>query len=148
MTIGLDQMRGLARFRHGLRRFLAASESISRGAGITTQQYQALLAMKTWLGPAMTMKDLAEELLLSHHGAVQMVNRLCSAGLAERMPSHLDRRSVFLKLTTTGDAMVEELATQHLAEMERQEPLLAESLKRLRDIPRASLVGGQASRIT
>ena len=86
------------------------------------------------------MKDLAEELLLSHHGAVQMVNRLCSAGLAERIPSHLDRRSVFLKLTTSGDATVKELASQHLAEMQRHEPLLAKSLRRLRNSARQPLV--------
>ena len=138
MTIDLEQMRGLARFRVGLRRFLAASESISRGAGVTTQQYQALLAIKTWSRPAMTMKDLAEELLLSHHAAVQMMNRLSSAGLAERTPSDTDRRSVILRLSASGNTLVQDLATKHLREMQRQEPLLTESLRRLRDIPRPS----------
>ena len=44
--------------------FLAASETISRRAGVTQQQYQALLVIKTWAGRSMTMKDLADQLLL------------------------------------------------------------------------------------
>jgi len=86
----------------------------------------------------MTMKDLAEELLLSHHAAVQMMNRLSSAGLAERTPSDTDRRSVILRLSASGNTLVQDLATKHLREMQRQEPLLTESLRRLRDIPRPS----------
>ena len=33
------------------------------------------------------MSDLAEQLMLTHHAAVQMVNRLAKAGLAERRAS-------------------------------------------------------------
>jgi DNA-binding MarR family transcriptional regulator len=135
MTLDPQSLRGLAEFRVALRRFLAASEVISRGAGVTQQQYQALLVIKTWSAGAMTMKDLAEQLLLTHHAAVQLVNRLASAGLAERTPSSEDRRSVLLRLTPVGDSLVEELASEHLREMRRQEPLLAGALRHLRAIP-------------
>ena len=92
-------------FRLALRRFLAASEAISRAAGITQQQYQALLAVKTGPGE-MTIGDLADQLLLTHHAAVQLVDRMARAGLAERAPSRTDRRSVHVRLTAAGDAMV------------------------------------------
>jgi DNA-binding MarR family transcriptional regulator len=134
MSLDPQSFRGLATFRYALRRFLAASEAISRAAGVTQQQYQALLAVKTWPDGAMTMKDLAEELLLTHHAAVQLVNRLAKAGLAERVASAGDRRSIDLRLTPEGDALVGRLAAEHLKEMQRQEPLLSKSLRRLRAI--------------
>jgi DNA-binding MarR family transcriptional regulator len=132
MALDQEQYGGLAGFRLALRRFLAASEAISRTAGVTQQQYQALLAIKTWPGEAMTMKDLAEQLLLTHHAAVQLVNRLAKLGVADRTPSSNDRRSVLLKLTPEGRALIDTLAARHLEQIMRQEPLLSESLRRLR----------------
>ena len=43
------------------------------------------------------MKDLAEQLLLTHHAAVQLVNRLAKLGLAEDAgASPDDRRGVLV----------------------------------------------------
>jgi DNA-binding MarR family transcriptional regulator len=132
MALDPERYQGLAGIRHALRRFIAASEVINREAGITQQQYQAMLAIKTWPSEAMLVKDLAEQLLLAHNAAVQLVNRLAKAGLAERSSSPEDRRSVLLKLTPTGEALLDDLATKHLDEMLRQEPLLSQSLRRLK----------------
>jgi DNA-binding MarR family transcriptional regulator len=124
----------LAGFRYALRRFLAASETISRQAGVTPQQYQALLAIKAWPEQAMAVKDLADQLLLTHQAAVQMLDRLARAGLAEREPSSEDRRSVIIRLTPRGETLLSDLAAQHLEAMLEQEPRLAESLRRLRSL--------------
>lgn len=132
MPIDAERIRGLAGFRLGLRRFLAASETINRSSGVTSQQYQVLLAIKASDGNRLAMKDLAEELLLTPHAAVQMIDRLEKAGLAERRHSEGDRRFVFLALTPTGDALIDDLAARHLEEMLRQEPQLRSSLNRLR----------------
>jgi DNA-binding MarR family transcriptional regulator len=134
MPLDLDHYRGLAGFRLALRRFLAASEAISKAGGVTQQQYQALLAIKTWPEPAMMIRDLADQLLLTHHAAVQLVNRLESARLVERRRSPNDGRSVLLGLTPPGEALMDVLAAQHLNELLRQEPLLARSLRRLRSL--------------
>jgi DNA-binding MarR family transcriptional regulator len=132
MTLDPEHYEGLAGFRYALRRFLAASEAVSRRAGVTQQQYQAMLAVRTWPSEIMTMKDLAEQLLLTHHATVQLVNRLARAALVERTPSPTDRRSVLLKLTPDGRELVDTLASRHLEEVLRQEPLLARSLRQLR----------------
>src|ERR1700761_1983809 len=132
MPMDADGYKGLAGFRYALRRFLAASEAISREGGVTPQQYQALLAIKSRPDPGMAMKELAEQLLLTHHAAVQLVDRLGKAGLARRQPSSLDRRSVELALTAEGAALLDELATQHLNEMLKRKPALSASLRRLR----------------
>ena len=123
---------GLAGFRHALRQFIAASEMINRAAGTTQQQYQAMLAIKTWPYETMSMKDLAEQLLLTHHAAVQLVNRLARSGLAQRTASADDRRSVLLTLTPKGGGLLDDLAARHLEEMLRQEPALSASLRRLK----------------
>jgi len=132
MTLDSERYRGLAGFRYALRQFIAASERINHEAGTTQQQYQAMLAIKTWPYETMAIKDLAEQLLLTHHAAVQLVNRLAKSGLAEREASSEDRRSVLLKLTLKGERLLDDLATKHLEEMLRQEPTLTSSLRRLK----------------
>ena len=82
MALDLDGYKGLAGFRYALRRFLAASETIAMGAGVTARQYQALLAIKAREEQGTAIKDLAEDLLLTHHAAVQLVNRLARGGFA------------------------------------------------------------------
>lgn len=134
MALNPDRLQALAGFRRAMRQFLAASEAISRTAGITQQQYQAMLAIAAWTGSPMTMKDLAEELLLTHHAAVQLVDRLAKAELARRLPSSADRRSVELSLTTQGAALLEDLMRLHEAEMLQREPALSSSLRRLRKL--------------
>jgi DNA-binding MarR family transcriptional regulator len=134
MALDPDGYEALARFRYAFRQFLAVTETIIRQAGVTPPQYQALLAVKVWPAEAMAIKDLAEQLLLTHQAAVQMVDRLARAGLAEREPSKEDRRSVLIRLTAKGERLLDELAARHLEEMLRQEPLLTESLQRLRKL--------------
>jgi DNA-binding MarR family transcriptional regulator len=134
MPLDPGVFRSLSGFRYALRRFLAASEAISQAGGVTQAQYQVLLAIKASQGDEMTMSDLAEQLLLTHHAVVQMMNRLESAGLARRKPSERDHRVVLLRLTERGETLVEELAAKHLAEMLRQEPLLRRSLNQLKRI--------------
>ncbi len=141
MALDPERFRGLAGFRYALRQFLAAAEAISRAAGVTQPQYQALLAIRAWPYEAMTMTDLAEQLLMTHHAAVQLVNRMAAAGLVERTPSRIDRRSVCVKLTPGGLAMVESLANQHLQEVLRQAPLLTQSLRRVRRMTPEQVAG-------
>jgi DNA-binding MarR family transcriptional regulator len=65
---------------------------------------------------------------------VQLIDRLSLLGLAERQPSASDRRSVIVALTPAGAGIIESLASEHLQEMLRQEPLLTASLRRLRKL--------------
>jgi DNA-binding MarR family transcriptional regulator len=134
--LDLQLFKGLAGFRYALRQFVAASETISRDAGVTQQQYQALLAIRAFDGGAMSIGDLARDLLLTHHAAVQLVDRLSKAGLAERARSPEDRRTVHVALTQKGAGLLDQLAAKHLQELLRQEPLLSRSLKRVKGAAR------------
>ncbi len=123
---------GLAGFRLAMRHFFAYSEKTVTAAGITSQQYQALLAIKVASQDQITMKDLARQMLLQPNGAVQLVDRMVVAGLVKRTQATEDKRSVFVGLTPEGRSLLEELALGHVREMLLHEPLLAESLARLR----------------
>ncbi|MBK5570925.1 MarR family transcriptional regulator [Ensifer sp. SSB1] len=125
---------GLAGVRLAMRRFLASSEIELSRAGITSQQYQALLVIKTAPQNRIRMRGLAEEMLMQHNGAVQLVDRLEAAGLVHRAPSPVDKRSVLVGLTVMGEAALDALARRHLVAMLANEPLLAESLTRLREL--------------
>ena len=131
MALDRDRYQGLAGFRHALRGFLAASEIICRAGGVTAQQYQTLLAIGCGTAE-MTMKELAEQLLLQPHTAVQLIDRMEKANLVKRSPSPSDGRSVLLTMTPFGESLLEDLASQHLEELLKQEPLLAKSLRRLK----------------
>jgi DNA-binding MarR family transcriptional regulator len=127
-------MEALASFRSALRRFLAFSESATKSAGVTVQQYQAMLAIRTSKGGALTMKELARELLLVQHGAVQLVNRMQAQGLVRRRTVPEDRRLISVSLTGKGIALLNRLASAHIDELVRHRRLLLVSLRRLNAI--------------
>ena len=124
----------LANFRLALRRFLAFSDVAVGAVGITSQQYQALLAIKASAEEALAVKDLAEQMLLAPNGAVQLIDRLEAQKLVARRELQADRRVVMVSLTEQGEATLEQLAIDHIAELVRQKRLLAESLRRLKAI--------------
>ena len=132
MTLDAECFERLAGFRYALRRFLATAEAISKSAGVTQPQYQAMLAIKAWPAEVMTMKDLADQLFLTHNAAVQLVNRLARADLVERVPSRTDGRSVTLRLTAAGEALVQRLAVLHQQALLGQGREIAKSLEDIR----------------
>jgi DNA-binding MarR family transcriptional regulator len=110
----------LAAFRFKLRQFLAFSERAATSVGLTQQQYQALLAVRAHGGPGLiTISDLANEMLIKHHSAVGMVNRLEELRMVRREPSPEDRRKVGIRLTANGVRVFEKLASIHRGELRR-----------------------------
>ena len=136
----------LAAFRLALRRFLLFSEAATGAAGVTAQQYQALLVIRTQPSGGVMIRDVADQMLLQPNGAVQMIDRLVAGGLVERRHSPTDGRSVLVSLTAKGAAVLEHLAAQHVRELLDQEPLLAESLRRLRQIGRGAALSDRRRR--
>jgi DNA-binding MarR family transcriptional regulator len=129
-----DGFVGLAGVRRALRQFLRFSESAATSAGITTQQYQAMLAIRASRKRALAMKDLAEEMLIRPNGAVQLVDRLETIGMVRRDSDDRDRRVVVVSLTELGNRVIAVLAADHTAELVRHRSLLVESLRRLRSL--------------
>ena len=124
--------RTLSDFRYALRRFLAFSEAAARSIGLTPQQHQALLAIKGHAGPTpITVKQLAERLLLQPNSTLELTDRLEAAGLIVRTQSTEDRRRVLLTPTEKADELIQALNANYKAEYLRIMPELAETVTEL-----------------
>ena len=111
----------LLAFRTSLRRFLRWSEDQAASVGLSAVQHQLLLAVRGHPGSAdPTIGDVAEQLLLRHHSAVELVNRAEAAGLVRRQPDAHDRRVVRVHLTAEGARrlrVVTRRALDHLSQI-------------------------------
>jgi DNA-binding MarR family transcriptional regulator len=124
--------RALANFRYALREFLEFSGSAAKSVGLTPQQHQAMLAMiGAPEGQPVTVGLLAERLLLKHHSAVELVDRLVELDLVTRQPDAVDRRRVLLNLTPKARRLLTKLSATHLEELRRIRPVFAALLDRL-----------------
>lgn len=130
--ISKSQYEHLAAFRFSLRKFLRFSEEAAGAAGLTPQQHQALLAIKGFPGrDYVTIGELAERLQIKHHSAVGLVDRLVLEKLVQRVASAEDRRCVNIRLTSRGEAVLEELSALHREQLRRIGPELSTLLQGL-----------------
>lgn len=123
-----EDYEALAMFRHALRRFLAFSEAAAQEAGMTPQQHQALLAIRGSPNRSVSVGELAEQLLIRHHSAVELADRLAHAGLLRRQADTADRRRVRLLLTPRAEDLLTELSATHREELRRLRPMLVKLL--------------------
>jgi DNA-binding MarR family transcriptional regulator len=123
----------LAAFRHALRRFLAVSQGNAARVGLTPQHHQALLSIKAGFPDRkqVSISDLADHLLLRNHSTVELVGRLCRAGLVERRTAAEDRRRVLLGLTPKGETLLDEVTTANLDELHLSAPMMTTLIERL-----------------
>jgi len=125
-----SEYRKLEEFRFQIRRFLGFSEGAARDSGIEPQQHQALLALKgmpkDWVP---TIGHLADRLMLKHHSAVGLVDRLETLGLVTRQPSRDDARQVLLRLSAKGERILHRLSLTHHKELEETGPKLVAALR-------------------
>jgi DNA-binding MarR family transcriptional regulator len=124
--LGDADYQALGEFRRAMREFLAFSEAGAREHGLTSQQHQALLAVRSHFGAeAITVGELAASLLIKNHSAVELVGRLAEKGLLERSTSARDRRRVLVSLTLAGRAALEEISLRNLGRLKRASEHLA-----------------------
>ena len=131
-SLAREDFETLAEFRYLLRQFGAFSAGAARGAGLTAQQHQALLAIKGFPGrQQVTIGELAERLNLKHHSVVGLVDRLMRRGLIARRHDEADRRKVRIVLTPEAEELLLGLTIVHRDELRRLAPLLQDLLSRL-----------------
>jgi DNA-binding MarR family transcriptional regulator len=124
--------RVLADFREHLRRFLHFSEQAAKAAGVETQQYQLMLAIKgSPKGTEPTIGELARRMLIKHHSCVGLVDRLVENGLVERTRNSADRRQIIVRLTPKGERVLRRLYEHHARELKALAPELIRSLANL-----------------
>lgn len=123
----------LAQFRYQLRKFLSFSEAAAHGAGLTSQQHQALLAIKGFSGTQpVSVGDLAGLLLVRHHTAVELVDRMAKLGLLARIADDDDGRRILVKPTRKGEQKLQILSRIHFEELQAASPRLTRILRSFR----------------
>lgn len=124
--------RSLGEFRLQIRRFLCFSETAAKAEGLQTQQHQLLLALRSLNEAAgSTVGRLAEHLVIRHHSAVGLVDRMEQRRLVKRVRGSDDRREVRIQLTAEGDARLKRLSHAHREELRLSGPLLVAALSDL-----------------
>ena len=130
----------LGEFRFQIRKFLHFSDLAITAAGLERAQYQLMLTIKG-LPPELRprIRDVANRMLIQHHSAVELVNRLEAAGYVRRERAEGDRREVLLALTPKGEKVLAELALHHHEELQDAAPALVSALRRVTSGKKAEL---------
>jgi DNA-binding MarR family transcriptional regulator len=130
----LERLQILAEFRYELRKFLHFSETCATQTGLQPQQHQLLLQVAG--APAETLPTIsyvADRLGLRHHTAVELSKRCEEAGLVERTRDEIDHRRVILKLTASGQTILNALSNDHSRELHELAPRMIRALTRIRN---------------
>jgi len=140
---GGDQPAGAA-LRHALRQLETAQRhlrsAVALDVGIGISELSALEALAE--EPGLTPKWLGLELGLTTGAVTALLDRLAKAGHLDRLANPQDRRSVLLRLTDSGTALlaaVDERYGAVSAEVLRASPRLAEA-EVVEDLARAAAV--------
>ena len=112
------EFRALAEMRYRIRQFLKEGDASARKAGLEPQQYLMLLAIRG-LAPEMPAKiqTLADRLVLKHHSAVELLDRLERRGYVKRTRGRQDRRQVLVSLMPRGEKILETVVQQRISEL-------------------------------
>jgi len=138
--LSVSDYQALGEFRFQIRKFLHFSDLAIAAAGLERAQYQLMLTIKglpSGLRPR--IRDVANRMLVQHHSAVELVNRLEAAGYVRRERAEDDRREVLLALTPKGEKVLAELALHHHEELQDAAPALVSALRRVTTGKKAEL---------
>ena len=123
----LSRVTRLARYLDRARRNAFAAHELA------LWEFDVLSALRRSGRPyRMSPGGLLNQTLVTSGTMTNRIDRLTERGLVRREDDPNDRRSVLVKLTATGEALLDRLADRHLDELLRQEPHLSRSLRRLR----------------
>lgn len=119
-----EDLRTIAELRIALRRFVAASDAVTRAHGLTSRQYD-LLAVLHAPDEAPTLTSLARSLSLSKSATTELLTRAAEAGLVNRSPDARDSRIKHAAPTEEGTRRFLSAADQLRDERARLLELLA-----------------------
>lgn len=89
---------------------LRCRDQFGRSLGLTGSQFAVLIGAAYRQGAdGVTIRDLAEHVRLAPPHVTTEVNRMIKMGLLVKHPNKVDRRSVLVSLSTSGEAAVEQV---------------------------------------
>lgn len=91
---------------------------LASDVGLSIQWFEVLLRLVRSPGHRLRMSDLAAQTAVTPSGLTRVIDRLCAAGLVERVSCTDDRRSWFATLTPAGLERIEAAVPMHLRHVE------------------------------
>lgn len=88
---------------------------LEAAADLPLSWFEALLRLARSPGGELSSGELSRQIALTSGGASRLVDRLGTAGLAERRPSPVDRRSQLVAITGPGRAALRRACAVHIA---------------------------------
>ncbi len=88
--------------------------------GLALSTFEAMIRVERAPEARLTMGALASEMVLTTGGITRLVDRMITAGLAERVPDDHDRRVLWVALTDPGRRLLAEALTTHLEDVDRE----------------------------
>ena len=70
-------------------------------------------------------------MMIRHHSAVELVNRLAQQGAVQRVTADEDHREVHVRLTMTGETLLHRLSVAHHDELKAGGPELMKALSKV-----------------
>jgi DNA-binding MarR family transcriptional regulator len=126
------EYQALAELRYLIRKFIGEGDAVARAAGLEPQQYLLLLALRGLPpGKEATISSLADRLLLKHHSAVELIDRMEAHGYVKRNRSRDDRRSVLVALLPRGEKILEQVASNRIGELRSSGVVLVRAISAL-----------------
>jgi DNA-binding MarR family transcriptional regulator len=127
-----DEYRALAELRYLIRHFLHEGDAVAQAAGLEPQQYLLLLMIRGLpRGEEATIQTLAERLVLKHHSAVELIDRLETHGYVRRSRGRDDRRRVMVSLLPRGERLLEQVARHRIGELRANGQALVRAIEQL-----------------
>jgi DNA-binding MarR family transcriptional regulator len=142
MEITTAEYRALAELRYRIRLFLREGDAVAHAAGLESQQYLLLLAIRGLPeGEEATVRTLAERLVLKHHSVVELIDRLELHGYVRRTRGREDRRRVLVSLLPRGERMLEQVAMHRISELRSNGHQLVRAIEELLEHARGAQRG-------
>ena len=120
----------LIAFWFGVDHFLRVRRQFAKVAGLSNNQYELLLAVKTCEDkrpPNLAL--MAERLLLNHHVVAAIARYLGDEQLLQVERSRSDRRSLTLSLTPKGERLLKDIVRRSVAALATEGPSLMKALE-------------------
>jgi len=91
-------------------------DTVYAANGVESWEFDVLATLRR-AGPPYerTPGELLADLMISSSSTTNRVDRLVARGLVERVPDEVDRRSVLVRLTSAGLALVDVVMPRHMA---------------------------------
>lgn len=98
--------------------------------------YDVMVQLSAAPDGRLSMRELAERVLLSKSGVTRLVDRMADAGYVERDSCAEDRRIVYARLTDKGRTIFDQVRPGHIGDVERyfSSHLTAEEARVLKNV--------------